>query len=158
MGSALVGTIDRRKGTSHVGHSKQQLFPGRNFLSADFEPGIYAIADVPGTCFNFQVGADQPRPRQAVTVTPAKSKSLSVDGKSISFWSSSDAKQAAFFQMESKGYRNTYKIDCAGKRFLWTENVRLSTGEVTGNSAGAEWKPLNPNSTIANAVFDATCR
>jgi len=77
----------------------------------------------------------------------------------VNYWpASSESKNEAYFQIESKGYRNTYKLDCAGRRFLWTENVDLSTGSPTDNALGAEWKPLSPSSTVSNAVYDAICR
>ena len=50
-----------------------------------------------------------------MTETPTEYKPFSVEGKSIKFWSTPDANRTAFFQTESKGYRNTYKIDCVGK-------------------------------------------
>ena len=113
---------------------------------------------VPSTCFKFQVGLGQPRAQPTLEQRSAKTKTLSVDGKTVSFWpSSSGSKKEAYFQMESKGYRNTYKLDCAGRRFLWTENVDLATGAPTDSALGAEWKPLNPKSTTANAVYDAIC-
>ena len=81
-----------------------------------------------------------------------------MDDKTVSYWpASSGSKKDAYFQMENKGYRNTYKLDCAGRSFLWTENVDLAAGAPTDSAVGAEWKPLNPKSTTANEVYDAIC-
>jgi uncharacterized protein len=95
-------------------------------------------------------GAAASSARGAGTVTTA-------DGKTVSYGPS--AKVAAFveFQADTKGYRNTYTLDCENKRFLWTKNVLLATGQDTRNNAGAEWKRLTPESTLSNAVYEAAC-
>ena len=146
-------------GTSQVDHDESKLFPDHNFLSHNFDVGVYAIIDTSkATCFMFQVGPDQHRGKRTVQQEPADTLTLSVDGKTVSYWpSSSGSKKEAYFQVEGKGYRNTYKLDCAGRRFLWTENLDLATGAPTDNAVGAEWKPLSPKSTTANAVYDAIC-
>ncbi len=146
-----------RKGTSRVSHSKHQLFPGRTFLSGDFGAGVYAITDLPATCFMFQIGNGGSETATGAHEVPAKSQTLRIDGKEVQFWHASSGDEAVYFRFDSKGYRNTYRLDCQARSFLWTENFRISTGEVTESSTGAEWRPLNPNSTIANTVFDKAC-
>ena len=84
-------------------------------------------------------------------------ETLRVGDKVVSYRPSAHGATQAGFQFDLKGYRNTYTLDCANRRFLWTSNVLLSTAQETGNSAGADWKPLNPDSTISNAVYTAIC-
>lgn len=156
FGAMFEGTPS--KSTSHIRHAKQELFSGRAFLVGDFAPGVYAIANLPNTCFKFQIGPNQPQAESPPEKSRAAAKTLLVDGKTVRYWpGSSGSNKEAYFQMENKGYRNTYKLDCAGRRFRWTENMDLATGIPTDNALGAEWKPLNPNSTTANAVYDAIC-
>jgi len=79
------------------------------------------------------------------------------DGETVSYRPSSKGAPFVEFQVYTKGYRNTYTLNCASRQFLWTKNVLLATGKDTGNSAGAEWRALSPNSTLSNAVYRATC-
>ncbi len=64
---------------------------------------------------------------------------------------------AVTFQMESKGYRNIYRLDCQGIKYLWTDNIELRTNQETTNTAGAEWREMSDKSTITNAVYAAIC-
>jgi hypothetical protein len=84
--------------------------------------------------------------------------SLMVDDKTVTFSPSAKGAPLVDFTFNDKGYANAYTLDCEKRQFLWTKNVRLTTGEVTSNSAGAEWKPMNPNSAISNAVYNAICQ
>jgi len=158
--AGMFQTVNGSKGeTSIVRFWTKQLFPGRDFYFGKLEPGVYAIVDryYQNTCYKFQIGDAERRAEPPAQVQPKNVGSLSVDGKTVSYWPSpSDAKQAQF-RFETKGYRNTYRLDCAGARFRWTENYDLATGQATANTDGAEWKPLNPKSAIANAVSDAIC-
>ncbi len=94
--------------------------------------------------------------RSATPSPDVGSKTLAVEEKQVTY--SVDSSGLVRFSFDAKGYRNTYMLDCEKRLFLWIENVRLSTGEVTDNNAGAEWKPLTPNSTISNAVHEVGCR
>lgn len=106
-------------------------------------------------------------PRSFLTVTGlgaffvgaglATAGELVVDGRLIRYEPFQGKNQAVSFQMESKGYQNTYLLDCPNQRFLWLENVDLRTGEATENNADADWKALNPRSTVANAVHREAC-
>ncbi len=85
-----------------------------------------------------------------------RAESISVEGITVPYkfvGSASDIE----FQVPSNGYRNTYYLNCDDQRFLWLRNEELSTGKDTGNAYGAEWRKLNPQSTIANAIFSAAC-
>ena len=82
---------------------------------------------------------------------------LSVDGKSIIYRAAPQGAPLAEFQFETKGYRNTYSLDCSRRQFLWTSNVELATGQSTSNTAGAQWRPITGDSKIAGAVFQAVC-
>lgn len=83
--------------------------------------------------------------------------SLVVDGKTVTFGPSEKGAPFADFTFNDKGYANAYTLDCEKRQFLWTKNVRLTTGEVTSNTAGAEWRGLSPSSTVSNAVYNAIC-
>lgn len=88
----------------------------------------------------------------------AAAQDIVVDGRLVRYESiQSGSTEAVAFQMESKGYQNTYVLDCANRHFRWAKNVDLRTGEETGNNAQAEWKALNPGSTVANAVYQKAC-
>lgn len=105
--------------------------------------------------FAQQLGGGARTQRPAARSPDVGGKTLAVEAKRVSF--SLDAPALVRFSFDSKGYRNTYLLDCENRQFRWIQNVRLSTGAVTGNSTGADWKPLNPRSTISNAVFNAAC-
>jgi len=84
---------------------------------------------------------------------------LTLDGKTVMYGPSARGDQFVDFEVtvDTHDYGNVYVLDCENKRFLWTKNFLRSTGEDTGNSAGAEWKPMNPGSTITNAVYQEIC-
>lgn len=147
------------KGTSIAKAWKTQPFPNRSFLLTNNEPGVYAIVDreYQNACFLFQIGDAEFRVHRSAPNAPSEADTLAVDGREVTYWRSPAEGAQALFRFDSKGYRNTYSLDCANKRFLWTENVRFSTGDVTGNNAGSEWRPMSPKSTISNAVYDAIC-
>ncbi len=102
------------------------------------------------------VNGRAPAQRSAPSSPTVGSKTLAVEEKQVTY--SVGSSGLVRFTFDAKGYRNTYMLDCEKRLFLWIENVRLSTGEVTDNNAGAEWKPLTPNSTISNAVHEVGCR
>lgn len=85
------------------------------------------------------------------------SETATIDGKRVTYWPSSRGSNYTEFRFDMKGYRNTYLLDCQARRFLWTKNVRISTGKATTNTAGAEWRPLSEKSAIANTVYHALC-
>ena len=111
------------------------------------------------------LAAGWPRPADVILacllgvacVGASATETLTLDGKSVSYWPAAQGSTLAGFEFDMKGYRNTYTLDCEKRLFLWTNNVLISTGQATGNSAGAEWKPLNPDSRIANAVYEKMC-
>jgi hypothetical protein len=82
---------------------------------------------------------------------------VAVDGKVATFWPSDLGGPFAEFEIESQGYRNTYLLDCDYRRFLWTANINIASGQQTNNAAGAQWRALSEKSTIANAVFRSIC-
>ena len=82
---------------------------------------------------------------------------LSVDGRSVEYYPTESAHGDAEFTFDLEGFRNTYLLDCKGRRFLWVRNVDLATGQVTDNTWGATWKALNEKSRISNAVHDRVC-
>jgi len=84
-------------------------------------------------------------------------RTLVVNGKMVSCGPAAQGAPFAEFTFDSKGYRNSYSLNCATRQFLWTKNVLLSTGQDTGNSAGAEWHPISARSAIANAAYQAAC-
>jgi hypothetical protein len=91
--------------------------------------------------------------------TPAfPAETLVADGKVVTYERLPDTDTPAVgFQMDSKGYRNIYLLDCQNRRFLWVKNINLSTGRETNRAANAEWKPMNARSTVTNAVYQASC-
>ena len=82
---------------------------------------------------------------------------LLVDGKSVTYRKAPEGAPLAQFQFETKGYRNTYTLDCSRRQFLWTNNVELATGQSTANTAGAQWRPITGDSKVARVVFLAVC-
>lgn len=84
-------------------------------------------------------------------------ESLDVEGITVRYGPRAADQAMAYFYFDMRGYRNTYLLDCENREFRWIENRRLTTGQVTGNSAGAVWRSLNPRSAKANAVYDAIC-
>jgi hypothetical protein len=86
----------------------------------------------------------------------ASPDALYADGKSVEYWEGPGAGVASF-RFSLNGYTNTYRLDCASQQFLWVENRKNSSGRVTDNSRGAEWKRINPRSKIASAVYGAVC-
>lgn len=96
-----------------------------------------------------------PAHRSAPPSTDVGSKTLAVEEKQVSY--SFTPSGLVRFSFDEKDYRNTYMLDCKKRQFRWVENFRLSTEEVTDNNAGAEWKPITPNSTISNAVHEVAC-
>ena len=87
----------------------------------------------------------------------ASAGSFSLDGHHVRYWDSDLNYGDIEYAFDDDGYRNTYLLDCRGRRFLWIKNVRLATGRVTGNNREAEWRELNARSTISNAVYDRAC-
>lgn len=70
-GASELGRGSSTEGTSQVNHKNLELFPGRNFLSRIFDPGIYAVIDGSrSTCYTFQVGPDRPGAEQTVQDRP----------------------------------------------------------------------------------------
>jgi hypothetical protein len=93
-----------------------------------------------------------------VNNTGSSSNTLVIDGTSVTYKPVPEVQPyAVSFQTESKGYRNIYRLDCQGRTYLWTNNIDLRTNQETTNTAGAEWKMMNENSTITNAVYEAIC-
>ncbi len=91
---------------------------------------------------------------------PAKGMTghLMVEGTPVSYQPQPEVSpHAVAFEMESKGYRNGYLLDCLERKYLWVKNVDLRTHQETGNHTGAEWKLMSEKSTITNAVYDAVC-
>jgi hypothetical protein len=86
----------------------------------------------------------------------ASGATLSADGKSVEYWAGPGAGVASF-RFSMRGFTNTYRLDCASQQFLWVENRKDSSGRVTDNNRGAEWKQINPSSQIATAVYGAIC-
>ena len=82
---------------------------------------------------------------------------LEVNGQRIEYWPLESAEPYAGFRVVKQDYQNTYRLDCRQRRFLWTENKSLKTGQITDNNAASEWRPITPASTLSNAVFDAVC-
>ncbi len=82
--------------------------------------------------------------------------SIVVDELTVTYRQTSTPGQVEFSCTE-KGYRNTYLLDCAGRRFLWSSNVLLATGQRTDNTAGAEWRAMGSGSHKANAVHAQAC-
>jgi hypothetical protein len=87
--------------------------------------------------------------------TELSKKQLFVDDILVEYWRGPDS-DSATFRYSRHQYTNYYRLDCGLQRFLWVEN-RSPSGQSTGNSEEAEWKPLSARSTIANAVYDAIC-
>lgn len=148
-----------KEGTFAVNFQKLQLYPGRVFYAAKFPPGGYAVLDssYKRLCFIFQIG-DAPRTHSKSRGDATGSmQALQVEGKTARYGSSSATPNEPIFHFVSDGYRNTYALDCERRQFRWIENVRVSTGRVTGNSQGSDWRPMSPRSTISNAVYDAVC-
>ncbi len=83
---------------------------------------------------------------------------LKVGDTIVSYWPSDQAPGLVEYQMDQKGYKNTYTLDCQKGQFRWTSNVSLSTGQETGNNNGADWKPIGPKSLASKAVYEAACR
>lgn len=91
-------------------------------------------------------------------ITGTSSGTLVVDGTPIIYTPVPEVQPyAVTFQMESKGYRNIYRLDCQSRKYLWTNNIELRTQQETTNTAGAEWKLMSDTSTITNAVYQASC-
>ena len=60
MRSLLLGPR-RRRATSHASpFTTATVSWAQSFFTRILGQGLYAIADVPDNCFEFQVGADQP--------------------------------------------------------------------------------------------------
>lgn len=91
----------------------------------------------------------------SVAIT-ASADTLYADGKSVEYWAGPGAGVASF-RFSMRGFTNTYRLDCDSQQFLWVENRKNSSGRVTDNSQGAEWKKINPRSKIASAVYTAIC-
>ncbi len=90
--------------------------------------------------------------------TGTSNGTLVVDGTTITYKPVPEIQQyGVTFQMDSKGYRNIYRLDCQGRKYLWTNNIELRTNQETTNTAGAEWKMMSEKSTITNAVYEAIC-
>lgn len=104
-------------------------------------------------------GNNPPESSPATAINTGTSNgTLVVDGTPITYKSVPEIQQyAVSFQMESKGYRNIYRLDCQGKKYLWTNNIELRTNQETSNTTGAEWKMMSDTSTITNAVYEAIC-
>lgn len=88
--------------------------------------------------------------------TCVNAETLFAEGQSIEYWQA-DNPTETFFRFSMTGYENTYRLDCRNRRFLWVQNRDLSSGRITDNNAGAEWRDMNPNSKITNAVYAKTC-
>lgn len=86
----------------------------------------------------------------------SSANTLYADGKSVEYWAGPGSGVASF-RFSMRGFTNTYRIDCASRQFLWVENRNESSGGVTNNNQGAEWKRIDPQSKIASAVYDAIC-
>ena len=87
---------------------------------------------------------------------PASADTLTADGKRIKYGAAS-VPGHALFRFDDKGFRNTYQLDCANRRFLWVENRRLATNAVAGNNAQADWHAMSATSLKASAVYQAIC-
>ena len=59
----------------------------------------------------------------------AAGDTVTVNGDSVSYWPSAQGAPFVEFEVDTKGYRNTYTLNCASRQFLWTKNVKLSTGQ-----------------------------
>ncbi len=89
---------------------------------------------------------------------PATVGSITVDGTVVAYQPVPEVKAGTVaFQMESKGYRNIYLLDCLERKYIWAKNIDLRTNQATDNNAGAEWKMMSEKSTVTNAVYDAIC-
>jgi uncharacterized protein YecT (DUF1311 family) len=156
---AMMEPGQSNEGTSAVKFQKLQLYPRRVFYAAEFPPGGYAVVDssYERLCFRFQIGDAPPAQSKAGGESTGSMQALQVEGKTVRYEPSSTAPNQAIFNFVSDGYRNTYALDCERRQFRWIENVRVSTGRVTGNSQGSDWRPMSPRSTISNAVYDAVC-
>jgi hypothetical protein len=86
----------------------------------------------------------------------ASADTLYADGKTVQYWAGPGAGVASF-RFSMGGFTNTYRLDCSSQQFLWVENRKDSSGSVTDNNRGAEWKKINPRSKIASAVYRAVC-
>ena len=83
--------------------------------------------------------------------------SFIVDGTSVRF-APTDAAGADYeFTFDDRRYRNTYVLDCGGRRFKWIDNYDLRRRHSTDHAAGAKWRALNPRSKKANGVYDRAC-
>jgi hypothetical protein len=91
------------------------------------------------------------------TFNALAAESITVDGKAVAYGPSAKGAPYAEYGFDIKGFRNTYTLNCEKRQFLWTSNIRIANGETTHNSDGAEWKPLNADSAVSNAVFAAIC-
>ena len=83
---------------------------------------------------------------------------LMVEGTPVSYQPQPEVSpHTVAFEMDSKGYRNGYLLDCLERKYLWVKNIDLRTHQETGNHTGAEWKLMSDKSIITNAVYDAVC-
>lgn len=103
----------------------------------------------------FEPGLPGNRAQQATE--QRRSGSINVGERVVSWWLSPQGSDHVRFAFDLNGYENTYLLDCHSRRFLWTENRSIATGEITDNAQGSQWRPLNAGSAISNAVFEAAC-
>jgi hypothetical protein len=82
---------------------------------------------------------------------------MTVEGTPVNWSAPQAGSSIARFTIPNKGYENTYQLDCNNRQFLWTENRDARTRQLTNNTEGSTWRPLNPGSTKANAVFAVAC-
>lgn len=96
--------------------------------------------------------------RNSINPGTADNKSiLVINKKNVTYWPTDNKGSFGKYSFTSDGFRNTYRIDCKYRRFIWIQNIKLSTGQITGNTTEAQWHSLNDRSAISNAVYNKLC-
>ena len=83
--------------------------------------------------------------------------SIIADGTTVRYWASSFPDADYEFAFQDGRYRNTYLLNCSGRRFKWIDNYDLKFRRSTDNAAGADWRRLNTTSNKANGVYERAC-